>query len=340
MDPNIIHDYLKSGSYPKHASKLEKRKIRSCSKRYVIKNCRLFWTNRKGQVREVILERTEQTKVLEKFHDNRGHMGIEKTFYAISSEVYWRNLYDDVQQYVKSCSKCQLATKFEKENTVKPIPVVSPWHHVCIDLVQMPLSKNGNRYILTVVDFFTKWAEAFPLRDKTSQSVATELYKLFLHMGFPSIYSSDRGREFVNSILTNMMQKMRCRHRVSSAYHPQTQGLVEKFNHTIQNMLHKTCDTKDEWDEHLDEVTFAYRNVVQKSTKKTPFEVMFGRLPTEEDAVVSPTVVSEDETMRTIENLKHVRHDIRSIVKKNVKTAQAKNGSEAKAEDKKFEDSV
>jgi transposase InsO family protein len=95
-------------------------------------------------------------------------------------------------------------------------------------------------------------------------------------MGFPAIYSSDQGREFVNSVMSSLIEKTNAVHRISTAYHPQTNGLVERFNQTIQQMILKICnEDQNDWDIFLPELLFSYRTMVHKTTKQTPFSVMF-----------------------------------------------------------------
>ena len=89
---------------------------------------------------------------------------------------------------------------------------------------------------------------------------------------------SDQGREFVNKVKAELLQLSGTEHRVTSAYHPQSNGLTERFNQTLQTALIKVVnDTQNDWDEHLSAVLFAYRTAQQKATKMSPFEVMFCR---------------------------------------------------------------
>ena len=89
---------------------------------------------------------------------------------------------------------------------------------------------------------------------------------------------SDQGREFVNQVQEELYRLTGTEHRVTSAYHPQTNGLTERFNQTLQTALLKVVnETQTDWDEHLPAVLFAYRTSQQKVTKLTPFEVMFCR---------------------------------------------------------------
>ena len=96
-------------------------------------------------------------------------------------------------------------------------------------MVKMPKSKSGNSYILSLVDYFKKWPEAVAIPDKKVETIASSLYTFFLTMGFPAIYSSDQGREVVNSVMLSLIETTNAVHRISTAYHPQANGLVERF---------------------------------------------------------------------------------------------------------------
>ena len=143
-----------------------------------------------------------------------------------------------------------------------------------MDLEKMPVSKSGNNYLLTVMDYFTEWPHAVLIPNKSAKTVATALYNIFLVMGFPAIYSSDQGREFVNDVISCLTEKTKAAHIISSANHPLTNGLVERFNKTIQSMILKTCsEQQDDWDENIEVLLFSYRTMVHSTTKKTPFEI-------------------------------------------------------------------
>lgn len=328
MDPRCIFDYITTRKYPENSSKNDKRQVRLTASKYVVKENKLFWINRESKIKEVPLDKHDRQKILASYHDERGHLGIERTYHAICRQFYWKNLFQDVRKFVKSCPKCQKGGKFQKSITeLHPIPIVTPWHHVCVDLIKMPTSRSDNNYILTLVDFFTKWPEAVALPSKSAENVAFAMYKIFLRMGFPSVYSSDQGREFVNSTLKHLVTMTKGSHRISTAYHPESQGLVERFNQTLQKMLVKTCSSgQDDWDEYLDEMLFAYRTVPQKSSKMSPFEVMFGRQPdnmlTPEHAQSEP--ISEEEVLKSLITLKNLRDKIQSEVRANVSQAQQK----------------
>ncbi|KAL5517002.1 hypothetical protein EMCRGX_G002466, partial [Ephydatia muelleri] len=131
----------------------------------------------------------------------------------------------------------------------------------------LPKTERGNCYIITLIDYFSKWPEAEPIADKTARTVAGFLYKIICRHGCTRVTISDQGREFVNRVNAVLFQMTGTEHRISTAYHPQTNGLVERYNQTLQRSLIKLCnDKQNDWDDLLDPVLFAYRTSKQKST--------------------------------------------------------------------------
>lgn len=126
----------------------------------------------------------------------------------------------------------------------------------------------------------SKWPEAEALPTKSAEGVAHFLYKLICRHGCPEIIQSDQGREFVNQLQSHLFQLTGVDHRISSAYHPQTNGLDERMNQTITRALSKYInDDQDDWDQLLDPILFAYRTSIQSSSKFSPFFLMYGRRP-------------------------------------------------------------
>ena len=125
---------------------------------------------------------------------------------------------------------------------------------------------------MTVTDYFSKWPEAKAIPTKEARHVAEFLYTLFMRHGFCPCVISDQGREFCNQITDCLFELTGTEHRVTSAYHPQSNGLVERFNQTL--IVKKAHDNQHQWDQHIDSVLFAYRTSTHKSTKMTPFFVM------------------------------------------------------------------
>ncbi len=241
----------------------------------------------------------------------------------------------DIDNYVKTCDSCQRTNLSLKKTpaTLHPVPVSSVWHRIGIDLIG-PLKETprGNKYIITCTDYHSKWAEALPLKTKEAGSVADFLYDLVIIHSCPSIIMSDQGREFINKVISNLCEKLHIDQRISSAYHPQTNGLDERFNQTLIRSLQKVVETEEEWDLCIKPVLFAYRTSKQASSKYTPFELLYGRkpcLPIELET--APTAQSEEEGFPSNEAFddtvaKHIElcRNIRSAAKANIEVAQNK----------------
>lgn len=235
----------------------------------------------------------------------------------------------DVQEYCKACTKCFAANpKVSKDGPpLNSIPVPSKvWSLVGIDLIgPLQESSHGNKYVVAITDHFSKWTEAAGIPDKSAKSVAEFLYTVICRLGCMDSLISDQGREFVNKVVDNLLVHLQTEHRISSAYHPQTNGQRERDNRTLKTALTKLVnDECDNWDQLIPGVLFAYHTSVHASTKCTPFEVMYGRvakLPV--DVGSSPNLdAAETATPDLLESLNNIRNEIHSNVSNNISEAQ------------------
>ncbi|CAM4682003.1 unnamed protein product [Caretta caretta] len=144
-----------------------------------------------------------------------------------------------------------------------------------------PLSKTtrlGKKYILVVVDFATRYPEAVPLASIEADTVAVAFLTIFSRVGFPKEVLTDQGSNFMSALLRCFWEKCGVRHNWASAYHPQSNGLVERFNGTLKMMLKTFMNQHpQDWDKYLPHLLFAYREVPKESTGFSPFELLYGR---------------------------------------------------------------
>ena len=117
---------------------------------------------------------------------------------------------------------------------------------VAVDVLEVPLSTKNNRYLLVIQDYFTKWAEAIPMPDQTASHITDELVKFFARMGLPEILRSDQGRNFESNLLRQTLEAFGISKSHTTAYHPQGDGMVERLNRSILQMLRSYVDTKEE----------------------------------------------------------------------------------------------
>ena len=160
------------------------------------------------------------------------------------------------------------------------MPLVErPFQRIAMDIVgPLPRSKVGNKYILTVCDYATRYPKAVPLPSIEAERIAKELVKLFSRVGIPDEILTDQGTNFMSALLQEIYRLLHIKRIRTTPYHPQTDGLVERFNSTLKAMLKKlTSRNQKDWDELLPYLLFAYREVPQESTGFAPFELLYGR---------------------------------------------------------------
>ena len=234
-------------------------------------------------VEQLVLPKQCRQAVLRLAHEIplAGHMGKNKTARRILQRFYWPSLYKDVAQFCKSCEECQKTSP----RRVKQAPLISlpimdePFARIAMDIVgPLPRSRSGNRYILVICDYGTRYPEAIPLRSIDAEHVAEELVKLFARVGVPGEILTDQGSNFLSQLLTEVYHLLHVKPIRTSPYHPQTDGLVERFNQTLKNMLRRAAkDSGKDWDRLIPYLLFAYREVPQASTGFSPFELLYGR---------------------------------------------------------------
>ena len=150
---------------------------------------------------------------------------------------------------------------------------------VAIDILQVPVSTNNNKYLLVMQDYFTKWADAKPIKDQTAATISAELVKLFCTYGIPEIIHSDQGANFESTLIEQTMEAFGIKKSHTTSYYPERDGMVERFNRSLLQLLRTYVEKREGWKKYLPLALFAYRTVVHSSTGVTPFMLMYGREP-------------------------------------------------------------
>jgi hypothetical protein len=214
-----------------------------------------------------------------------GHFGIDATLARLRHTYWWPTMRMEAEAVIGNCYACQhyedASGKKLPPRPTQVIEALGPWDVLHMDFVGpiSPASRSGNRYILVVVDHFSKWVEAFPTPDKSAATVAKILGdEIICRYDAPRAILSDQGSEFVNEVVTKLLQIASVKRLLTSGYKPNTNGQAEKTNHTLLQALRKmTHDEKDNWDAWLPYVCKTDRTRERKSTGKTPMFLMFGR---------------------------------------------------------------
>ena len=131
---------------------------------------------------------------------------------------------------------------------------------------------------MVATDYLTKWPEAEAMKEATAENVIGFIYeRIICRHGCPKVILSDRGTHFRNQIVNGLCERFEIKHKLSSPYHPQTNGLVKRFNRTLCESLAKVSKKENEWDKNIESVLFVYRTIKHNTTKKTPFFMVYGR---------------------------------------------------------------
>ena len=186
-------------------------------------------------------------------------------------------------RYCRSCYSCQ---KVSPKGKLKPapldkMPIISePFSRVAIDIVGpfSPASSRGHKYILTLIDYATRYPEAVPLKNIDTISVAEALMDIFSRVGVPYEILSDNGTQFKSDLMAEIHRLLSIKALYTSPYHAACNGLVERLNGTLKSILKKLCtDHPQDWDRYIPAALFAYRELPNDTLKFSPFELLYGR---------------------------------------------------------------
>ena len=217
-------------------------------------------------------------------HDTpmKGHPGESAMRIAMKQHYWWTGMDEDIAKYVSSCSKCQLAkAKITKKGLLQSIRRASNLFQIfSMDLIDMNTISGSYRYILVVMDYFSDFSVFVNLRSKKAVSVVDALYRIFSIFGPPETLLSDRGREFLNTLVERMTETMGIQHVVTYAYYAQGNAKNERLHAVIENSLRILAEQKpSSW--HMFTETLMYMTNVRPNlhTGISPYEIVFGMRP-------------------------------------------------------------
>ena len=217
-----------------------------------------------------------------------GHPGRERTLELISREYYWPRLAADVIRYVQNCQICHRVKAFREtfRGGLQQLRVPkAPWQDIAVDfVVELPASKvNNTRYtnILTVTDRLTKYRYFILADSMTAEETAILFYThVWSRHGVPVTVVSDRGTQFVSQFMKRLYQRLQIQPKLSTAFHPQTDGQSENTNQTMETYLRAYVNhLQDDWATWLPAAQFAINNHTSETTKVTPFFALYGTNP-------------------------------------------------------------
>lgn len=264
-------------------------------------------------------------KLLHEFHATpiAGHAGIERTFLRLGANFFWHGMRADVKQFVATCTVCQTV----KHSTAAPYGLLQPleipdriWEDLTMDFIVGLPNSNGVTNILVVIDRFTKYAHfgALPL-----QYSATKVADLFSNMviklhGMPRTIASDRDPVFTSAFWKKLFELMGTKLKMSSAYHPQTDGQTEVTNRYLEQYLQAfTAENPKQWSKFLCWAVYHYDTSYHSAIAMTPFQAVYGRPPPS-----IPAYIRGSTTVQAVEDDLMTRDTILKNLKDNLLRAQ------------------
>ncbi|KMQ90068.1 integrase core domain protein [Lasius niger] len=225
----------------------------------------------------LVVPRERVKKILEETHDSPtgGHFGVNKTLEKIRKRFFWATCKQDVEEWCKTCKIC-ISRKGPSGKGKSPLQIYNvgaPLERIQMDILgPLPLTRSGNKYLLVIVDCFTKWVEAFPIKNIRTSTVAEVFVNQFISRhGIPVEVHTDQGRNFESQLFSELMILLGIRKARSTALHPQSDGQVVRQHRTISNFIAKfvSKDQKD-WDRWIPMFLLAYRSSKHEVTGVTP----------------------------------------------------------------------
>lgn len=302
-------------------------KDRRTSRKYVLQDDILYYKDYNSGSSKLLLAIPVclVNNILTAYHDSLtagAHSGIAKTYQKIAMRYHWPNMARDIRNYVRSCNACQLrkGDKRGQAGKLQPIklPGTTPFLKCQIDYVGPLPKSNGNQYILVAMDMTTRYAVTKATANADSKTTAKFILETIIpRFGCVKEIQSDRGSHFTAEVLKQLFEALGISHQKSSAYHPQSQGLTERYNGTLLNMLHFYAnESHSDWSKYVEMVTFVYNASVQESTTYSPFFLLHGYHPLfPADLAILPRVPDHD-VLEAVTKIQEIRKTVPQLLAK------------------------
>jgi hypothetical protein len=226
--------------------------------------------------------------LMQKMHDQYGHLSYQGLANVLESRAWWPTMERDVREFIAACPNCQTqqrqrVTQEREPNELLTNPFIQPFQRWGIDLIgRLPNTMNGNRWIITAIDYATGWPIAKAIPVASEEAIADFIFtEIYMHYGAPQEIFTDGGKNLWGGVVQRYLAKIKTLHKGTSPYHPRTNGKVERLNGIVGAMLGKMLLNKPTklWDLYLDQALFACRIRTHTTTKTSPFYLLYGQHP-------------------------------------------------------------
>lgn len=226
--------------------------------------------------------------LMQRMHDQYGHLSYANLVNVLESRAWWPTMEKDLHRFIVACPNCQIhqrqrGSQEREYGQLVTDPFIQPFQRWGIDLIgRLPKTMDGNRWIITAIDYATGWPIAKAIPKATEEAIAEFIHdEIYLHYGAPQEIFTDGGKNLWGGAVQKYLEKIKTLHKGTSPYHPRTNGKVERLNGIIGTMLGKLLLNKPTklWDLYLNQAVFACRIRTHTTTKTSPFYLLYGRHP-------------------------------------------------------------
>ena len=243
--------------------------------------------------------------------------------------MYWPNMQRDIQNFINPCETC-LQNKYER-NPIQIPNILTPTANKPLEKIHIDLLSVEKTKFLTIVDSFSKHAQAYEVKNQNAITIVNKLMKYFSHYGIPHEITADNGREFNNKILINYLNFRKININFTSVDNPKSNGIIERFHSTLiehlrilnQNKTFKELRLK----ERVNYALIAYNNSIHSVTKETPLNILLGHLKLNNFQLTEETIVDS-----YIQNHKEIMEEIYCGIKRNIEKSKLKYSEEVNKE--------
>ena len=304
-DPNldVLAVFLETGKLPQEED--QARKVALQSPLSVLLDAILYFVDPKqDQRKRAAVPSHMREQLIDEAHRGLtgGHFSGARVFRTLSRRWWWDGMYGEVMRQVKRCPECAIVSGGGKVALppLHPIPVQRPFQILAVDVMDLPTTSQGNKHVIVFQDYLTKWPMVYAIPDQKAHRVARLLVEEIVpFFGVPEALLSDRGANLLSHLMRDVCSLLGIKKLNTTAYHPQCNGMVERFNRSLKTMLRKHAARFGlQWDCYLSGVLWAYRNTPHDCTGEKPSFLLFGmdlRSPTE--AAILPATPLEPSTV-------------------------------------------
>jgi hypothetical protein len=244
-----------------------------------IRNNQLYLSNKDKYA--WVVPSNERKRIIMSTHKGNGHIGITKTIALLKERFYWPNMEMDTRHILNVCKPCQERKAMGARKM--PSPQISltghPFEKIALDITgPLRVSRGGERYILGIIDYFTKFPMLLPLHNTESKTVAKALFDNWICIfGAPMVIHSDRGTSFESSLFYELCYLCGIKKTKTAPYYPKSDGLIERLFGTVKDMIYASISgSSNDWKDVLPIISMGLRCTIQRSTGVSPYEALFG----------------------------------------------------------------